>query len=316
MATELRSLRVIPFDGKPRNWDAWSEKIGAKARRRGWKKLLIGQEKLLTQSEYEQAILDKDEAKRTLAELNEEAYEELVLSMDHTSQTGKVAFSLVKNSKTAEHPGGNCKIAWDRLVSKYAPKTAPSLLKLKKKFANSRLEDLKTNPDEWITELEGLRYDMEEMHIATTMSDLDFLIHVLNNLPEEYDVVLDGMESRLMLKDTDPKLLTIEDMRSRLNNRFERVKERFHEKERPHGDVAYYANTGFKGSCTKCGKYGHKGSDCRSRNGNGTGFKGTCYTCSEKGHMARNCPKRKERHSGSNEETANVAEETYDEMAF
>ena len=128
MATELRSLRVIPFDGKPRNWDAWSEKIGAKARRRGWKKLLIGQEKVPTQSEYEQAILDKDEAKTTLAELNEEAYEELVLSMDHTSQTGKVAFSLVKNSKTAEHPGGNCKIAWDRLVSKYTPKTAPSLL--------------------------------------------------------------------------------------------------------------------------------------------------------------------------------------------
>ena len=45
---------------------------------------------------------------------------------------------MVKNSKTAEHPGGNCKIAWDRLVSKYAPKTAPSLLKLKKKFKKNQ----------------------------------------------------------------------------------------------------------------------------------------------------------------------------------
>ena len=117
---------------------------------------------------------------------------------------------MAKNSKTIQYPEGNCKLVWNRLTTKYAYKTAPSLLKLKKEFANSILEDFDRNPDEFITDLEGLRSDMEYIHIATTMSDMDFMIHVLNNLPEPYDAVLDDMESRLMLEENDGNHLTIE----------------------------------------------------------------------------------------------------------
>ena len=121
MATEYKTLRVIPFDGKHDNWDAWSEKIQAKAKRKGWKKLLVGSEEIPTQEEYAQALVDKENDIKKLAELNEDAYEELILSMGHTTSKGKIAFSLVKNSKSSEYPEGNCKIAWDRLVAKYAP---------------------------------------------------------------------------------------------------------------------------------------------------------------------------------------------------
>ena len=30
------------------------------------------------------------------------------------------------------------------------------------------------------------------------VSDKDFMIHVLDNLPEEYDMILDGLENGLM----------------------------------------------------------------------------------------------------------------------
>ena len=313
MATELRTIRILPFDGRNRNWDPWSEKTYAKAKRRGWKKLLVGGVKIPTESEYEQAVADKNDEVIKIGGLNEEAYEELVLCMDHTTDLGRVAFSLVKNSKSADYPEGNCKIAWDRLMAKYAPKTAPSLLKLKKKFANSRLVDLEKNPDEWITELEGFRTDMEDIHIATTMSDLDFLIHVLNNLPDEYDVVLDGMEERLMLKDSDPKKLTIGDMRDKLNNRFERLKGRLnHAKEKD--DMALYAN--FKGNCTKCGKQGHKGTGCPNN-------RIVCWHCGKGGHIRSNCDLWKkvqaERQQDNKNEMANVAvedNESFDELGF
>ena len=49
------------------------------------------------------------------------------------------------------------------------------------------------------------------------MTDQDFVIHILNNLPELYIVVLYGMESRIILKDNDPNKLTFE--------RFERIAE-------------------------------------------------------------------------------------------
>ena len=167
-----------------------------------------------------------DESKKIveLADKNEEAFEDIILSINHTTTEGKVAFSLVKNCKTASYPEGSCKLAWDRLLAKYAPKTAPSLLKLKKKFANSKLGS--EHPDEWITELESLRNDMDKISLTAKMTDQDFMIHVLNNLTEEYDVILDGMESKLMLGDNDPNKLTIEEIRAKLNNRHERIEDR------------------------------------------------------------------------------------------
>ena len=44
------------------------------------------------------------------------------------ASVGKIAFGQVKNVKHADFPEGNCKIAWDRLVSNYALHTASSCL--------------------------------------------------------------------------------------------------------------------------------------------------------------------------------------------
>ena len=63
-------------------------------------------------------------------------------------------------------------------------------LKLEKNFANSQLESVDIHPDEWMTELESLRNEIDKISISTKMSDEDFMIHVLNSLTEDYDVVL------------------------------------------------------------------------------------------------------------------------------
>ena len=62
-----------------------------------------------------------------LGELNELAYD-LILSINTFFFVGKVAFGLVKNVKSEDFLEGNCKVAWDRVVSKYALHTASSLL--------------------------------------------------------------------------------------------------------------------------------------------------------------------------------------------
>ena len=82
------------------------------------------------------AVVGKDDADSKkivdLANKNEEAFEDIILSIYHTTTEGKVAFRLVKNFRTASYPKGSWKLAWEHLLAKYAPKTAPSLLKLKK----------------------------------------------------------------------------------------------------------------------------------------------------------------------------------------
>ena len=155
MSTEEKSIRVIEFTGKQADWEGWSEKFLARGKRKGYKKLLLGKEKIPTQAEFDLAELGTtDEDKKTVKVglLNELAYEDIILSISHTSKSGKVAFNLVKNCKSDDYPEGNCRLAWDRLVKKYEPHTALNLLKLKKEFANSKLEDGGSDPDVWVSE--------------------------------------------------------------------------------------------------------------------------------------------------------------------
>ena len=296
--SDLKSIRVIEFSGRTTDWEGWSEKFLARAKRKGYKKLLVGKETVPKVSAYADAEGKDDATSKKIVKLgdaNEEAFEDVILSINHTTKQGKVAFSLVKNCKTSDYPEGNCKLAWDRLVAKYAPKAAPSLLKLKKQFANSKLGDAETHPDEWITELESLRNDMDKISLSAKMTDQDFMIHVLNNLPVEYDVVLDGMESRLMLPDGDANKLTIEDVRDKLNNRFERMDER---ESQTKEEVAFANFTKqFKGICRNCGKYGHKAFECPDKKPEGKGQGGNkkliCYHCGELGHTSYNCEVKK-----------------------
>ena len=72
------------------------------------------------QEKYSSALerdedLDKKTAK--LGELNEFAYEDLILLINISSSVGKVALGLVKNAKSEDFLERNCKMAWDRLVS-------------------------------------------------------------------------------------------------------------------------------------------------------------------------------------------------------
>lgn len=338
-STHLKKILVLDFDGKANNWEGWSEKFLARAKRKGYKELLMGTKAIPTKDALAADQVDPKDVE--IGDLNEEAFEDIILSIDHSKPTGKIAFSLVRNCKNSDFPEGNCKLAWDRLIAKYAPHTAPSLLKLKKQFANSVLRNAGTPPDEWITELETLRNDMDQIDIATKMSDLDFLIHIINNLPELYDVVLDGMEERLMLKDGNPQKLTLEQVREKLNNRYERKNDRDDAEDAYDADnvglssldsnaeaafVAFMKQ--FKGTCNRCGKYGHKGADCRNNDSDVNTFRGSCHYCDTRGHKSDTCELKKAHMRGiglKQDENAQVAfgtldessgDESFDELGF
>ena len=85
------------------------------------------------------------------------AYEELILSLEGTKKQGRVAFSIIRGCKTTSNPSGYAALVWKRLTEKYAAKSAPSLLNLKKAFAKSKLKNKEDDPDEWITDLEDMR---------------------------------------------------------------------------------------------------------------------------------------------------------------
>ena len=68
-----------------------------------------------------------------------------------------------------------------------------------------------------------------------------------------------------------------------MNSRFEQIDEREIEKTEEEKAFAVFKKQ-FKGWCTNCGEYGHKGVDCPKKK--------QCHYCKEIGHIKPNCPKR------------------------
>jgi hypothetical protein len=160
----------------------------------------------------------EEEKKLTIAaDMNELAYTELILSIDDKTKSGKVAFNLVKGCKNKDYSDGNSCMAWERLKNNFEPSSAPSLVKLEKQFRQCSLKKGQ-DPDIWITELEDYRMRLEEL--GSNISDNQFILHILNNMTDDYDLHLVMMENRVTDK-SNP--LTINEIRDNLNLRFERL---------------------------------------------------------------------------------------------
>ena len=108
--TDDKAIRVLSFSGKQAEWAIWSEKFLARARRKGYRSILLGNEQLPSDSED----VSKDKKKQKLRNLNELAYEDLILSIDGSSNSGRVAFQIVRNCKTDELKEGDSSLAWKK----------------------------------------------------------------------------------------------------------------------------------------------------------------------------------------------------------
>ncbi len=153
----------------------------------------VGVDKMPTQTEFEIAEHGssiKDEAIKKLVKLNVISHEDILLSIDTRLLLERL--HSVNTCYSQDFPEGNCRLAWDCLCSKFEPNTALSLLKWRKIFANSKLDSSDKDYDVWITNLEALRQRMDEIGPVGSMSDMRFMIHELNNLPQEYDTVLNA----------------------------------------------------------------------------------------------------------------------------
>ena len=77
-----------------------------------------------------------------------------------------------------------------------------------------------------MSELESLRTEMNKIQIRgkTTMSEVDLIIHILSNLPEEYEVAVSELERKL--KD-DSVQLSMEDIHKILGSRFQRIEKNY-----------------------------------------------------------------------------------------
>ena len=288
--SEEKSIRIISFSGKRSDWRVWSRKFLAVAEKRGYKKVLTGALELTSTSSAEDQ------------QLGVNAYNDLLLAMTET-----ISFGLVDESKSAICPEGDAAKAWGKLMKRFESKTSASKVKLMGQLHASKLTKKSKDPEVWISELELLRSRLAEM--GTTVDDEFLILHILNNLPSEYDNVVENLEERV---DSVLNPLGIEDIRQKLSEKYEkmRLRRKFKEDSDDEDERALFVAK-FKGRCNKCGKFGHKAKDCRSNVDNDKEknqkkkFTGKCFHCGKSGHKEADCWAK----HGKPGERANTAEE-------
>ena len=236
--TTEKAIRILPFSRKQDEWRMWSRKFLARAKTKRFKDVLLG---LVNVPSYDEEIdVETEEGRLAMAArvANENAYNELLLSC-----TDEVSFGAVDEAITSELPDGSASKAWANLVAKFEPKTSASKVQLKREFNLCALESVSKDPDEWISELERIRQRLRAMDAI--ISDTDLMIHILNNLPPEYETLVEKLE----LEIEGDKPLTLEELRDQLRNKYRRLNKGLTKKEEGETALATGFLKQFKGRC-------------------------------------------------------------------
>jgi gag-polypeptide of LTR copia-type len=201
-------LKIQGFSGEKKDWERWSITFLAKSRLRGYRELLVGLEIVATKG-YDKFM-----------QKNDFAFAELLISNEND-----VCLGLVDSSRSELMPEGDARLAWTNLVQKFAPTTKSNLIKTKREFVESRLEEISINPDVWIQGLETLRRRLEIL--GHKISEMDLIIHIIHNLPREYETTIEFIENELEM-DT----ASLDRVRERLRSKFERISKTFKENKK------------------------------------------------------------------------------------
>ena len=99
--SEEKTVRVLPFSGLKKDWRKWQAKFVAKARMKGFKKLLTGDETVPAHDIAIDETTAQGKKDKKLLDSNEIGFDLLMLSMQ-----SEVCLSIVQGATTADQPDG------------------------------------------------------------------------------------------------------------------------------------------------------------------------------------------------------------------
>ena len=121
MADDEKDYRFIKFTGKREDFPCWEEGLLARAAKKGYKKALSGDEEIPTFGEdYDDDEAPAESMLNTIHR-NQQAYSDMISSIDVRTEGGKTAFQLVRKTRDDEFPDGNSHRALENLKYKYLP---------------------------------------------------------------------------------------------------------------------------------------------------------------------------------------------------
>jgi hypothetical protein len=100
------SIKIVQFSGKKADWDGWLFGFEVRAVISRYEGIISGKDKVPTKAQYDaidSEMQDKGEKKKLqLYHANSLAFSHLVMSMDPTKYSCKVAISLLRTCKSGD----------------------------------------------------------------------------------------------------------------------------------------------------------------------------------------------------------------------
>ena len=112
MASEEKSIKVIEFKGV--DFKIWGRKFLARVNAKGYKALIEGKKIIPTETEYKESKKSGASDKKKILKLwklNKLAFEDILVLINCSTSSGKIAFNLVNKCVMPDQPDGNCKLA-------------------------------------------------------------------------------------------------------------------------------------------------------------------------------------------------------------
>ena len=256
MATSTRTvhskLETLMFSGKDEDFEYFAERFEARLHLLKLRSVLLDTE-ILPATEAENFAAESEKLK----EKQFEVWCELVQCLD------KKTLSLIKCLK----PNGTA--AWRELQNYFKSKERPRIHQLLNKLTNLKLDSSESIRD-YLVRAEELQLNLSEVN--ENVSDQMLCSVVLKGLPQQFANFVTVFKFSHELKsflDLKRDLLNF-DSESNL-------------KGTDQGSSSHFSKDV---KCFKCGKFGYKQAQCRSKT-----VAIVCYECGEKGHKANACPK-------------------------
>ena len=136
MSSETRTIRVISFGGKAKDYRIWARKFMLMGSIKGYKGVMTGKETPPGHLDVLDESTKDGKEKLRLRNTNERGYSELLLLV-----SDEVTLRIIDGARTTYLPEGCLMTAWNKMERKYVPKTNATMVKLMKEFGEMSLDD-------------------------------------------------------------------------------------------------------------------------------------------------------------------------------
>ena len=122
-------------------------------------------------------------------------------------------------ARTDELPDGSTRDAWKKLTSEYDLTEGEDKITLLTMFQQNQLDDVRTNITVWLT---SLAIQVNKLKKLNHVLDQEYQItNILVNVPKVYSSVEEQVK---IDRRSDPALVTMDEMKERLNERYLQIK--------------------------------------------------------------------------------------------